>query len=169
MKLTNQKSPEKTTNRRTIIRGAAWSVPVVAVAMAAPAAAASPIDVGAYAINGRCGALGLLGPGFELAASPTAALPIGTTITITGSGVVDIGVFSFAGGVVSVSALSSNSLLITLTSPLEAGTVLQIRTLLAVTIVNSFEAVVTLPAGYIATGAKSVGTLESTATFCNRS
>ncbi|MCW2738258.1 hypothetical protein [Nocardioides sp.] len=39
------------TTRRTLVRGAAWSVPVVAVAATAPAFAASPCDVRAYTLD----------------------------------------------------------------------------------------------------------------------
>lgn len=39
------------TSRRSVVRGAAWSVPVVAVAATAPAFAASPCDVQAYRLN----------------------------------------------------------------------------------------------------------------------
>lgn len=39
------------TSRRTVVRGAAWSVPVIAVATTAPAFAASPCDIQAYRLD----------------------------------------------------------------------------------------------------------------------
>lgn len=47
-------------SRRNVVRGAAWSVPVVAVATAAPAFAASPCDVTSYVLdwNGGSSAVG---------------------------------------------------------------------------------------------------------------
>lgn len=49
------------TSRRTLVRGAAWTVPVVAVAATAPAFAASPCDVNSYTLdwNGGTAASGL--------------------------------------------------------------------------------------------------------------
>ncbi|CAB4937741.1 unannotated protein [freshwater metagenome] len=38
-------------SRRNVVRGAAWSVPVIAVATAAPAFAASPCDVNSYTLD----------------------------------------------------------------------------------------------------------------------
>ncbi|UFS60825.1 hypothetical protein [Subtercola endophyticus] len=81
---------EKMLHRRTIVKGAAWSLPVIAVAVAAPMAAASvgtPWDV---SITSGCavdigGAL-ILFSGFAVAAdcnttAPDAALPITETAT----------------------------------------------------------------------------------------
>lgn len=45
--------------RRTLVRGAAWSVPVISVAAAAPAFAASPCDVSTYTLNWAGGATAL--------------------------------------------------------------------------------------------------------------
>ena len=39
------------TRRRTLVRGAAWSVPVVGVAVTAPSYAASPCDTQAYRLD----------------------------------------------------------------------------------------------------------------------
>ncbi|MCT2086764.1 hypothetical protein M3D75_11615 [Microbacterium enclense] len=47
-------------DRRTIIKGAAWTLPVIALAVAAPAAAASTVDAGPYVLNGSCGTTGVL-------------------------------------------------------------------------------------------------------------
>jgi hypothetical protein len=165
-------TPEKASGsvaRRSVIRAGAWSVPVVALAIASPAAAASTIDVGAYHINGTCGVLGVQGPGFTLTAGPSQPLPVGTTIAITASGIANSGVWSITGGTANVNNLSGTSRLITLTSALPAGATLAARTTLSITVAFTLNAVVTLPTDYIATGAKSTGTVSSTLILCSGS
>ncbi|MDO9396872.1 MAG: hypothetical protein Q7T71_10035 [Herbiconiux sp.] len=154
-------------DRRTVMKGAAWSLPVVALAVATPSAAASDTDIGAYSLDGSCGVLGLIGPGFELTASATAAIPAGTIITITGSGVANIGVFSVTGGTATVNVLSSTSRSIVLTADLPAGATLAARTTLSITVAFSLNAAATLPTGYIASGAKSAGNVSSTLILCS--
>lgn len=156
-------------DRRTVIKGAAWTVPVIALAVAAPsAAAASTTDVGAYALNGSCGAPGVLGPGFTLTASPTASLPVGTTLLITGSGVANIGVFSVSGGAsASQAVLSGTSRLFTLTSELAAGATVAFRTTLSTSVRFTLNGAITLPEGYVGTGAKSSATVSSTLIGCS--
>ncbi|MEE2523991.1 hypothetical protein V1639_04235 [Pseudarthrobacter sp. J75] len=158
-------------NRRSVVKGAAWSVPVIAAAIAAPAASASVLDAGAFSIDGNCGvlSLGLLATGLELTASPTAPIPAGTIITITGTGVANIGVFSVTGGTASVSVLSPTSRQITLTSDLPAGSTLSMSTLLDVSVGWTLTGTVTLPAGYIGTGSKSTGSVSGSLLFCNES
>jgi hypothetical protein len=153
--------------RRTIVKGAAWSLPVIALAVAAPAAAASgDINVGAYQLAGTCGVLGMLGPGFTLTAG-SAPLPIGTTVVITGSGVANIGVFSVTGGTAPVTVLSGTSRMFTLTAPLAAGATLSARTTLSISVAFTLNAVATLPSGYIATGQKATGSVSSTLVLCS--
>lgn len=161
LKLSNSAS------RRAVVKGAAWSVPVIAAAVAAPAASASTSELGALALNGTCGVLGVIGPGFTLTASATAPIPAGTVITISGSGVANIGVFSVTGGLATVNVLSGTSRQITLTAPLAAGTTLNLRTTLSLTVAFSLNASVTLPSGYTATGGKLSGTVNSTLVLCN--
>lgn len=156
-------------SRRTVMRASAWAVPVVALAVASPAAAASTVDVGALALNGSCGVLGVLGPGFMLKASPTSPLPVGTTVTIVGSGVPNIGVFSVSGGTANVAVLSGTSRQITLTSELPAGATLAMRTTLSITVAFSLNAVATLPSDYAATGGKTAGMVSSTLIMCSAS
>lgn len=154
-------------SRRTIAKGAAWSVPVVAVAAAAPAASASTTtDVGAYHIDGSCGVLGVLGPGFTLTAG-TAPLPVGTVINITGSGIANIGVFSVTGGTASVAVLSPTSRSITLTAPLAAGAQMAFRTTLSISVAFTLNAATVLPAGYTGTGSKAAGSVSSTLILCS--
>lgn len=154
-------------SRRTIVKGAAWSVPVIAAAVATPLAAASTdLDVGAYTLAGTCGVLGLLGPGFTLTAG-TAPLPVGTAVTVTGSGVANIGVFGVTGGTAEVGILSGTSRLITLTAELPAGATIAFRTTLSITVAFQLSAASTLPAGYIATGSKPTGSVTSTLVLCS--
>ncbi|WP_146078082.1 hypothetical protein [Subtercola sp. Z020] len=154
--------------RRTVVKTAAWSVPAIALAVAAPMAAASgDVDLGAYRLTGTCGVLGVVGPGFTLTAGPTEALPVGTTITISGSGVANIGVFSVSGGTANVAVLSGTSRQITLTSELPAGATLTARTTLSISVAFGLNAVSTLPTGYIATGAKSAANVSSTLILCS--
>ena len=163
-------SPARTISRRSLVKGAAWSVPVIAVAAATPLAAASTTtDVGAFALNGTCGVLGVLGPGFTLQAGPTAALPVGTVITITGSGIANIGVFSVTGGTANVNVLSNTSRQITLTSAVPAGATIAFRTTLSITVAFQLNAVATLPTGFTATGAKTSGSVSSTLILCSAS
>lgn len=158
----------RTISRRSVTRAAAWSVPAVAVVAAAPAFAASgTTDVGAFALNGSCGTLGVLGPGFTLTAGPTAPLPVGTTVAITGTGVANIGVFSVSGGTATVAVTSPTSRLITLTSALPAGATMAFRTTLSITVAFRLNGAVTLPEGYEGTSAKSSGAVNSTLVLCS--
>jgi len=159
----------RTYSRRSVTRAAAWSVPAVAVVSAAPAFAASAVDVGAFQLNGTCGTIGLLGPGFTLTAGPTTPLPVGTTITIVGSGVANIGVFSITGGSATVAVLSGTSRLITLTAALPAGATLAARTTLSISVAFTLNGASALPSGFTATGAKQAGSVNSTLVLCTGS
>ena len=152
--------------RRTIVKTAAWSVPAIALAVAVPAHAASgDIEIGAFQLNGTCGTLGLLGPGFTLTAG-SAPIPVGTVVAINGSGIADIGVFSITGGTASVAVLSGTSRAITITSEIPAGATVAARTTLSLTVAFSLNAVLTLPDGYVGTGSKSAGSVNSTLILC---
>ncbi|WP_165759510.1 hypothetical protein [Rathayibacter oskolensis] len=157
---------ERVVTRRSVAAAAAWTVPVVAVAVATPSAAASIIDVGAFQLVGDCGTLGILGPGFTLTAG-SAALPVNTTVTVIGSGVANIGVFSVTGGAASVAVLSGTSRQITLTAALPAGATIAFRTTLSISAAFTLNAVATLPAGYIGTGSKASGNVSSTLVLCS--
>jgi len=159
---------EKTLSRRSVVKGAAWTVPVIAATVAAPFAAASTSDVGAFRLQGTCGVPGFLGPGFVLSSSADTALPVGTSVRINGSGVADIGVFSVTGGTASVTVLSGTSRLITLTSALPAGSTMELRTTLSISVTFTMTAETELPAGYAAdAGAKPNGTINSNTALCS--
>lgn len=81
--------PENNISRRTLAKSAAWSVPVVAVAVAAPMAAAS--NTTDYIVSRNCALLGVLGslPTFTLSAS-TGTIPVGTVLTLTAPAVANV-------------------------------------------------------------------------------
>lgn len=168
-RMTEEIQKDKGFSRRTVVKGAAWSVPVIAAAVATPLAAASAVDVGAFTTAGSCGVAGLIGPGFTLTASATAPLPVGTAVTIMGSGVANIGVFSVTGGTASVAVLSPTSRQATLTSALPAGATIEFRTTLSISVAFTLNEVVTLPNGYTGTGAKTSGSVSSTLILCSAS
>ncbi|MDF2442922.1 MAG: hypothetical protein JWR01_1125 [Subtercola sp.] len=158
---------KKLIQRRTIVKTAAWSVPAIALAVGVPAHAASgDIEVGAFQLNGSCGTLGLLGPGFTLQAG-SAALPVGTSITITGSGIANIGVFSITGGTANVNVLSGTSRQITLTAEVPAGATIAGRSTLSIGVAFTLNAIATLPSGYVGTGSKSAGSVSTLAVLCS--
>jgi hypothetical protein len=161
----NSTEPRRGVDRRTLLLGAAWSVPVVALAVATPAAAASDIEVGAYSLDGTCGTPGVLGPGFILTAG-SGGIPVGTTIVVTGSGVANIGVFSVTPRVATVTVLSGTSRLITFTSEVTAGATVSMRTTLSTSVAFTLNAATTLPADYVATGAKSTARVVNTLIAC---
>jgi len=123
-------------------------------------------DVGAYQLVGTCGSLGILPPGFTLTAGQK-PLPVGTSVLVIGSGIANIGVFSVTGGTASVTVLSGTSRLITLTAALPAGATMAMRTTLNITNAFTLNAVTSLPADYVGTGAKSAGTVSSTLILCS--
>lgn len=153
--------------RRTLLRAAAWSTPVFAAAVAAPLATASDVIVGDFAIEGTCGTVGELGPGFTLTASPTVALPVGTSFLIVGSGVTNVGVFTLTGGAATVSNLGGQVRMVELTAALSAGQTLAVRSTLSLSVTFTIIAFVTLPDGFQAgPDAKEAASVTSTSSIC---
>lgn len=167
MTLSSPNAP-KNLDRRSLVKSAAWSVPVIALATAAPFASASPVvNVGNFRVVGDCGVLAVLGPGFEVTAG-AAPLPVDTQILINGSGVANIGLFSVLGGTADVVVLGGTGRRITLTAPLAAGATLQLRTTLSISVAFGLTAALTLPTGYTAgTTAKPNGSVNSTLILCS--
>lgn len=153
-------------SRRALVKGTAWSVPIVMMATAAPAQAAS---VTGFQLNGSCGVLGLLGPGFELIAGST-TVPAGTTIAITSTAAVNANLIALGGTNASlgeVVALGGGGYGVRLVSPLPAGASLGIRWLLSVSLLTTTTATLTLPPDDTAgPGSKTVGTLRQTLVLC---
>ncbi|QNA91998.1 MULTISPECIES: hypothetical protein [unclassified Microbacterium] len=167
--MTEEIQKNKGISRRTIVKGAAWSVPVIAAAVATPLAAASVVDVGAFSVDGDCGTLGLLFPGFEITAGPSAPLPAGTVITITATGIANVQLFSISSALADIQLLGPTSQQITLVADLPAGTSFDARAVVGLGVGSTLTATATLPAGYTATGAKTSGSLSQTAILCSDS
>ncbi|WP_271985761.1 hypothetical protein [Pseudoclavibacter terrae] len=158
-------------DRRALLSAAAWTVPVLAAAAAAPLASASTptgINAGAFRLVGNCGVQGLFGPGFLLAADPGVALPIGTQILITGSGVASLGIVRVTGqATADVENLGTVLRRVTLTSELPADESIAARTALSTTSAFTLTAFVTLPDGYAqGSGAKTAGNVNSQQIVC---
>ncbi len=167
MRVTDESTKNRDVSRRTLVKGAAWSVPIIAAAVATPLAAASFTDVGAFALRGNCGVLGVLGPGFTLQAGPTAPLPVGTTVAIVGSGIANIGAFGATGGTATSRSSPATSRLITLTAELPAGATIAFRTTLSISVAFQLNAVATLPTGYSGSSAKTGASVSSTLILCS--
>ncbi|GAB3633880.1 hypothetical protein GCM10027421_32330 [Microbacterium shaanxiense] len=96
MKKTNELEEESRNgrgqlSRRTVVQGAAWSVPVIAAAVATPLAAASVSSPWNVSVTPDCvldaGGTGLLAPGFRVVAdSPSDPIPAVLSVTETASG-----------------------------------------------------------------------------------
>ncbi|MWV50996.1 hypothetical protein GRS96_17140 [Rathayibacter sp. VKM Ac-2803] len=159
-------APARVVSRRSVAAAAAWVVPVVAVAVATPSAAASLTDLRAFQLTGTCGTLGVVGPGFRLTAA-TVPLPVGTTVIITGSGVRNIGVFSSTGdATATVMYLGPTSRQAVLTSELPAGGTMFLRTTLSISVPFVLNAVASPPDDAPATGAKTTAVVTSTLIDC---
>lgn len=112
-------------SRRTIAKGAAWSVPVVAVAAAAPAASASTATADVV-VTHTCVSQNILGTGlvsrpqFNISAvdQPVAA---GSTYALSGTGLANISLAAVGGSLVSVSVLSGTSATVTVNQAIPAG------------------------------------------------
>ncbi len=125
-------------SRRTVTRSAAWSVPIIAAVVAAPAASASVIVPQDVIVSASCYGLNILGfgfsfPQFTIEAQNVDILP-GSTFTITGSGVGNLTFGGYAG--LNFNFVGTNSALVTTTEVIPAGT----STTVQVTGLASFQA-----------------------------
>jgi len=158
-------------SRRTLVKGAAWSLPVIAVAAATPMASASATNtVEGFSVDGTCGLLGVLGPGFTVKAGTT-PIPVGTSIQIHTTGLAKVDLVSLSGqGLANVTLIGNNDLAVTLTSEIPAQQQMNIQWLLSVTLLTTTTATLTLPTGYVAgQGTKAQGGLSQTLVLCNAS
>ncbi|NRG40731.1 hypothetical protein HRK28_07315 [Rathayibacter sp. VKM Ac-2835] len=151
---------------RRSVTAAAWTVPVVAVAVGTPAAAASAGDVGAFVLAGRCAVPGIRGPGFTLTAG-SGDLPAGTRIVITGRGVANIGTFRATPEIASIEVLSGTARVAVLTSPLTAGATVSLITTLSSTVRYGLAAMVELIDGTVGTGSKNSASVEQSVSICS--
>lgn len=151
---------------RRSVTAAAWTVPVVALAVGTPAAAASDGDVGAFVLTGRCALPGVRGPGFTLTAG-SGELAVGTRVIITGRGVASIGTFRASPEIASIEALSGTSRVAVLTSPLAAGATVSLVSSLSSTAQYGLAAMVELVDGIVGTGSKSSASVEQSLSTCS--
>lgn len=155
-------------SRRSAVKAGAWSVPVIAAAVAAPGASASTgnVDLGAFRIDTTCETYAGVWYGFKISTSPDQPLPIGSTIILTAD---NWGVMSFthAPAYVTLTWHSGQPLTFTVTNELPLGSVTTLFWLVGELADQSFVATVTLPSGYIGTGAKTSAILMKTGGVCS--
>lgn len=80
--------------RRTVVKGAAWSVPVIAAAVSVPMTAATPtFDV--RIVSERCNLLGLANPPYFTIEAATGTIPSGSTFDLkVDEGFLGLGLFN---------------------------------------------------------------------------
>ena len=156
-------------SRRTVVRGAVWTAPVLLTVVAAPAASASvPRTVTGEFIIGNCGPLGLgvVSPTFSIFSG--SGLPVGTTFSLA---VTRTSVNLLAGtsinGVSATKSGSGSSVAFTTTAEMGASknatiTLPTIKLALGQTI----TATITFPPGYVGTG-KDSGSISTTLVLCS--
>lgn len=106
----------KQVGRRSIAKGVAWSVPVLAVGAAVPAFAASPQNQDVL-VTSTCG--GIFGdPHFTIKAVG-APIGVGSTFTLTSTAIANVSLTAGAG--LSVGVLSGGTRTITVTTAIPAG------------------------------------------------
>ncbi|WP_029088392.1 hypothetical protein [Brevibacterium album] len=156
-------------SRRTVAKGAAWSVPVIGAAVAAPLAAASvqaPLE--GIVVEGRCAGLGLLGRHFRVTASAD-PIPAGSVLTVrkeqgVGLSLIDWNLEGF-GGLLSVSVIDSNTVAYTFADDWSGRGTLgsAVNVDLAVRLYATLE----LPSGYEAgETSKLAGSIRNTLVVC---
>jgi hypothetical protein len=156
-------------DRRTVITGAAWSLPVIALAVATPTAAASGggIDLGAFTIVGDCGDPAVSGVQFVLTASSTAPLPEGTAVRVSTNNPGQLGMWSIVGGTGWVDDIGGTRFF-DLTAPVPAGSSIILRSDLDYTGVFTLDAIVFLPEGYAGSGdAKTEASVTAASGACS--
>lgn len=80
--------------RRTVVKGAAWSVPVIAAAVSVPMTAATPtFDVNVE--SERCNIVGLTNPPYFTIEAQTGTIPAGSVFDLTvNQGLLGVGIFN---------------------------------------------------------------------------
>lgn len=156
-------------SRRSLARGAAWSIPVISAAVAVPLASASvqaPLE--GIVVQGRCAGLGLLGRHFRITASAD-PIPAGSVLTIrkeSGLGVslIDWNLEGF-GGLLSVAAIGSNTVAYTFNDEWSGQG--SIGSAVNVDVAVRLYATLALPAGYEAgETSKLEGSIRNTLVVC---
>lgn len=111
-------------SRRTVAKGAAWSLPVIATAATAPAASASTGQAGDAVISHACGGatiggIGLSIPTFTVTAVGQ-AIDAGSTYTLRGGGLAEIRIGA-PNDLVQIDLLSESQVTITIPNAIPAG------------------------------------------------
>ena len=105
-------APKASFDRRAVVKGAAWSVPVIAAAIAAPAAAASHTGtphtgsvtmalaarVGNVPFTGSPKRTATVSTGFTIANTTGTAVPAGVVVKVTITGSPQVGLTAMSGG-----------------------------------------------------------------------
>ncbi|MBG6083953.1 hypothetical protein [Zhihengliuella flava] len=114
-------------DRRTLTKGAAWSVPVIAAAVSAPAAAASTVQQFDVTVSASCtGGIDLLvvtafgDPTFTITAT-TGDIPVGTTFILTSDALLSLGVIDAGNSLLDVDILQDGSAQFTTTTVISEG------------------------------------------------
>lgn len=137
--------PENSLSRRSLAKTAAWSVPVVAVAMATPAAAASNATVD-IVVTKSCATIGLLGTFPEFTISATSGdIPAGTTFTLSGPSLASV---TLTASAATVGVLVGTNRTITIGSATPTATVTFNGVIGAFVATNFTLALASVPAGY---------------------
>ncbi|WP_437582537.1 hypothetical protein ACSAGD_09755 [Paramicrobacterium sp. CJ85] len=110
-------------NRRTMVTAAAWSVPVIATAVATPAASASTTNEN-VSISSSCYGINIMGfgqsfPQFHITAEG-APIEVGSTFILNGGGLGNL-TFGGYGDFLEINVLSGKSAQITVRKPIPAG------------------------------------------------
>lgn len=147
------------------MKAAAWSVPVITTAIAAPAAAASVLEAGAFRIDAECSTTETSRGSFALAASSDRPLPAGTLLLLT-RGDQPYSRVSFSGLYLSFLGSANGTLSFTVVSAIPAGEITKIS-LSSETGDGVFSLRAVLPTGYIGTGSKATAILNFTRDICS--
>ena len=137
-------------SRRSIVKAAAWSMPVIAAAAAAPAASASDptIDIGNFSFVTWCEPS--QEAAFRIRASQTAPLPAGTLIYFSWTNGARLASGATSGPLY-IDGFTGTSFLVTVTSDWP-GDISLFLTMRDDVTDFSITGVITLPPGYIGTG-----------------
>lgn len=119
---------KKTVDRRTIAKGAAWTLPVIATAAAAPSASASPSSNADVIVSHACGGLtiptpfgnvGISFPTFTVTALEQ-GIDAGSTYTLQGDGLAGVSIGA-PSDLVQIHVLSESQATITIPHAIPAG------------------------------------------------
>ncbi len=144
-------------DRRTVVKGAAWSVPVIAAAVASPLAAATTDHLLDISVNAECygidiGGFGASFPRWEVAVA-NGPIPAGTVFVLESSAIANISLGGLGNGITVGAIYDGNKRNITVNSP-SSGFTASINGVLDVFLAARFTlSLLLLPDGYADTNA----------------